>query len=150
MYTYTYTYIYMYIHVYIRNGHTAYRSQLWRCRHSVLSSQPWVYNLPGKHDVRVTSRTHDTATHCNTLQHTATHCNTLQHTLPGKHDVRVTSRTQMTHVTHMNESCHVTHMNESCHVTHMNGSCHVTHMKESRLTWMERWAAGVEYHFQKN
>jgi len=22
---------------------------------------------------------HDTATHCNTLQHTATHCNTLQH-----------------------------------------------------------------------
>jgi len=24
---------------------------------------------------------HDTATHCDTLQHTATHCNTLQHTV---------------------------------------------------------------------
>ena len=30
--------------------------------------------------VQETEPVHNTATHCNTLQHTATHCNTRQHT----------------------------------------------------------------------
>ena len=97
-----------------------------------------------------------TATQCNTLQHTATHCNTLQHTatycnaLPPHCHILQHTATHCSTLQHTATHCHT--LQHTAHTaTHRNihkeGNATRTAMTEGGI---ERWGAGVEYHFQKN